>query len=129
MKAIRIHSYGNSGEPQLEEVPSPSIRSNEALVRVPCRPQPVPALVGEVVPLRSRSTPPTETVWTHQPPLSTLASRGYIAGSRFFAARSAILLALALAKLSSVTASAALCALVATWKAASYPSALLTSME
>jgi NADPH:quinone reductase-like Zn-dependent oxidoreductase len=34
VKAIRIHSYGNSGELKLEEVPSPSIRSNEALVRV-----------------------------------------------------------------------------------------------
>lgn len=34
MKAIRIHSYGNSGELKLEEVPRPSIRSNEALVRV-----------------------------------------------------------------------------------------------
>ena len=34
MKAIQIHSYGNSSELKLEEVPSPSIRSNEALVRV-----------------------------------------------------------------------------------------------
>jgi NADPH:quinone reductase-like Zn-dependent oxidoreductase len=34
MKSIRIHSYGNSGELKLEEVPNPSIRSNEALVRV-----------------------------------------------------------------------------------------------
>ena len=34
MKAIRIHSYGKSGELKLEDVPSPSIRSNEALVRV-----------------------------------------------------------------------------------------------
>ena len=34
MKAIRIHSYGNSGELKLEDVPSPSIRSNEALARV-----------------------------------------------------------------------------------------------
>ena len=34
MKAIQIHSYGNSNELKLEEVPSPSIRSNEALVRV-----------------------------------------------------------------------------------------------
>lgn len=34
MKAIRIHSYGNSGELKLEEVPSPSIQPNEALVRI-----------------------------------------------------------------------------------------------
>jgi NADPH:quinone reductase-like Zn-dependent oxidoreductase len=34
VKAIRIHSYGHSNELKLEEVPSPSIRSNEALVRV-----------------------------------------------------------------------------------------------
>ena len=34
MKAIRIHSYGNSGELKLEEVPNPSVRGNEALVRV-----------------------------------------------------------------------------------------------
>ena len=34
MKAIRIHSYGNSAELKLEEVPNPSIQSNEALVRV-----------------------------------------------------------------------------------------------
>jgi NADPH:quinone reductase-like Zn-dependent oxidoreductase len=34
VKAIRIHSYGNSGELKLEEVPSPLIRGNEALVRV-----------------------------------------------------------------------------------------------
>ena len=34
MKAIRIHSYGNSSELKLEEAPNPSIRSNEALVRV-----------------------------------------------------------------------------------------------
>jgi len=34
MKAIRIHSYGNSGELKLEDVPSPSIQSNEVLVRV-----------------------------------------------------------------------------------------------
>jgi NADPH:quinone reductase-like Zn-dependent oxidoreductase len=34
VKAIRIHSYGNSGELKLEDVPSPSIRSNEALIRV-----------------------------------------------------------------------------------------------
>jgi NADPH:quinone reductase-like Zn-dependent oxidoreductase len=34
VKAIRIHSYGNSGELKLEDVPSPSVRSNEALVRV-----------------------------------------------------------------------------------------------
>jgi NADPH:quinone reductase-like Zn-dependent oxidoreductase len=34
VKAIRIHSYGNSGELKLEEVPSPSVRTNDALVRV-----------------------------------------------------------------------------------------------
>jgi len=34
VKAIRIHSYGNSGELKLEEVPNPSVRGNEALVRV-----------------------------------------------------------------------------------------------
>jgi len=34
VKAIQIHSYGNSGELKLEDVPTPSIRSNEALVRV-----------------------------------------------------------------------------------------------
>ncbi|HEV3029772.1 MAG TPA: NADP-dependent oxidoreductase [Planctomycetota bacterium] len=34
MKAIQIHSYGNSGELKLEDVPNPSIRGNEALIRV-----------------------------------------------------------------------------------------------
>ena len=34
MKSIRIHSYGNSAELKLEEVPNPPIRIDEALVRV-----------------------------------------------------------------------------------------------
>jgi NADPH:quinone reductase-like Zn-dependent oxidoreductase len=34
VKAIRIHSYGNSGELKLEDVPNPSIRGDEALVQV-----------------------------------------------------------------------------------------------
>jgi len=34
VKAIRIHSYGNSGELTLEDVPNPSIQKNEALVLV-----------------------------------------------------------------------------------------------
>ena len=34
MKSIRIHSYGNSAELKLEEVPNPPIRINEALIRV-----------------------------------------------------------------------------------------------
>jgi len=34
VKSIRIHSYGNSGQMRLEEVPNPSIRSFEALIRV-----------------------------------------------------------------------------------------------
>jgi NADPH:quinone reductase-like Zn-dependent oxidoreductase len=34
VKAIRIYSYGNSGELKLEDVPNPSIRGDEALVQV-----------------------------------------------------------------------------------------------
>src|SRR6266849_2001332 len=34
MKSIRIHSYGSSSELKLEDVPTPSIRASEVLVRV-----------------------------------------------------------------------------------------------
>jgi NADPH:quinone reductase-like Zn-dependent oxidoreductase len=34
MKAVRIHSYGHADQMKIEEAPRPSIRSNEALLRV-----------------------------------------------------------------------------------------------
>jgi NADPH:quinone reductase-like Zn-dependent oxidoreductase len=34
MKAVRIHSYGHADQMKIEEAPRPSIRSNEALLRI-----------------------------------------------------------------------------------------------